>query len=800
MFRRAIGRLSVAVVVGLLASLGYTLFSFYSDLPSKKVPPKVQVVGVPPGHEGDQLIHSVAYQGLHPSQLERAPDPYIYPISIGKIGPVEPLYSDSLSYPLLCGKNKISGNQPEVDNTQFWGVPVFAENEEGEFTDDVVGYSKDCLHRTTAQYFYLSQDDEKFYPLEKLSENGHQIRKILVSGREIDFVVRVESGTINRHFYAIAVLRGETESLSKPEGDFWNGRLIYQFRGGVGIGKRQGNLKPSDVLKRRKQQLLEGYAVVYSSANQTSNHYNMWLAEDTAVRVKKQFVALYGEPIYTVGIGGSGGAIQQYLLAQNNSELLDGLIPLYSYPDMVSQTIYVLDCEPLEYFFDVSDQGNPRWNSWKERVQVEGLSASEEVENVFAVLSKAASFLSGNFSNLTANVNGASECVQSWRGLTPLINNPNYVHFSNHFSEPVRSQVQWTHWDDLSQFYGRDENGYAQTVWDNEGVQYGLEALREKHLTMAEFLRLNRSIGGWVTQGEMQREKFWFLEGGIFPVELSVWSHQNLNLSESAEYPAPRSQASLEAIAGIYRSGHVFLGHLDKPVLDVRHYLDDQLDMHHSSASFMTRARMQRAQGNADNHVVWMSHPDFDPVNHAFAVMDQWLIQMRLKPNASVAANRPKFAADACFDAAGDVIARGANVWDGEWNGRPQGSCMSTYPNHKTSREIAGASIEGDVFKCQRQTVTAAISAGVYGDLDVWPYLEQLENVFPSGVCDYSLADAGRPEDLLKVLTVASKTQDSPQAPKQAKEEPKRDPHLIEEAKTITLSHLDATSEVELGD
>ncbi len=797
MFGRAVGWLSGALFLLVLISGSFAVVSFYSELPSKKPPPKSRVLGIPEGYIDAHQLHSPAYQGPHPSQITRPRDPYPFPIALGDVGPIDPLFAGPLSYPLLCGKNKISGEQPQVDNLKQWGVPVFAEDEDGDVTDEIVGYSKDCVHKTTAAYFYLDQDSEKFYPLEKLDETNHRIKKIVSAGREIDFVVRLESGTINRYFYAIAVLRGEQEQLAKPQNDFWNKRLIYQFRGGVGIGKRQGNLKTGDLLKRRKAQLQEGYAVIYSSANQTSNHYNMWLAEDTALRVKRQFVALYGDPLYTVGIGGSGGAIQQYLLAQNNSEILDGLIPLYSYPDMVSQTIYVLDCEPLEYFFDVADQHNARWQSWRERVQVEGLSASQEAPNVFAVLSKAASFLSGNFANLTAPVDGASECVQSWRGLTPLINNPHYVHFSNHFADSVSSQVQWTHWDDLSQFYGRSEDGYAQSVWDNEGVQYGLEALREKRLSMDEFLRLNRNIGGWVEQGEMQREKFWFLEGEVFPIELSLWSHQNLNLTDSAEYPAPRSRANLGAIAGIYRSGHVFLGYLDKPVLDVRHYLDDQLDMHHSSASFMTRARILEAQGSAGNHIVWMSHQDFDPVNHAFAVMDQWLMNMRLNPSADVVANRPKFAEDVCFDSQGDVIARGANVWDGEWNGRPQGACMSVYPNHKTSREIAGASIRGDVFKCQRQSVTDAISRGEYGDLDVWPHLEQLENVFPSGVCDYQLADAGRPEDLLESYTLAA----DHIVPTPPQKSPGAAPDLnLKGAKPITLSRLDAESDIPLVD
>src|SRR5665809_28266 len=91
------------------------------------------------------------------------------------------------------------------------------------------------------------------------------------------------------------------------------------------------------------------------------------LGGQTAVEAKGLFVAEHGEPQYTVGIGGSGGGIQQYVYAQNHPELLDALIPQYSYPDMSTQTIHVGDCELLEHYMDVVDADNPRWDDWDQR-------------------------------------------------------------------------------------------------------------------------------------------------------------------------------------------------------------------------------------------------------------------------------------------------------------------------------------------------------------------------------------------------------------------------------------------------
>ena len=61
----------------------------------------------------------------------------------------------------------------------------------------------------------------------------------------------------------------------------------------------------------------------------------------------------------------------------------------------------------------------------------------------------------------------------------------------------VAQTVQWTHWDDLVNIYGVERDGYARSTWDNVGVQYGLKALADGHITPAEFLDLNATVGGW---------------------------------------------------------------------------------------------------------------------------------------------------------------------------------------------------------------------------------------------------------------------------------------------------------------
>lgn len=735
---------SVGVVsLFVLSAIGVATYLYYV-LPSVKDIPQNRLVATQALAEQQAVA---PYDGPHPSMVSRPKDPFKYPIKLGEMGPVEPIYARHNVYPFWCGRNTITDKQPEIDNQQGFGVPVFS-TPDAETAPEILGYSQDCLHRTEAFYYFKSATDDKFY---RLNSNHHPMATTVIDGKKLPFVIRVEVGTINRHFYMIAVLKGDTDELASPKGDHWNGRLVYQFRGGVGIGKRQGNIKLSDVLERREDQISQGYGVIYSSANQTSNHYNMWLAEETARRVKSQFVALYGEPLYTVGIGGSGGAIQQYLIAQNNPEILDAIIPLYSYPDMVSQIIYVLDCEPLEYYFEKLDKDNQRWSSWGQRSLLHGLSYDEALLNKFTAVNSVASLMSGKLQDITLDVFGSNECIEGWRGLTPLVHNPNFVHFMRNFSPKLAESIQWTHWNDLRYFYGTDEHGYANSAWDNEGVQYGLESLLSGELSEQEFLKINAKVGGWKYQKDWNKELLWLLEGKIFPVDLSFWSHQNIRASKSYKKPASRTKANPKAIAAAYYSGHVFVGEIEVPILDVRHYLDDELDMHHASASFATRMRIQKQRGSYDNQVIWVSHKDFDPINEAFKVMDDWMLTLKHNPQLSVSEGRPEQAFDTCFGKKGNIIDRGDGVWDGEWNNRSDGSCTRVYPPLTNSREIAGAPNSGDVFKCHLQPVQKALHEGLYGDVDMQPYLAQLQDVFPSGVCDYRLGDAGRPVDLFEI-------------------------------------------------
>ena len=244
----------------------------------------------------------------------------------------------------------------------------------------------------------------------------------------------------------------------------------------MAIGHTQGTVHGGSM---NPDILGQGWAIVHSSGNNTGTHYNLNLAGETAMMTKERFIERYGAPLYTVGLGGSGGAIQQYIIAQNHPGVLDGLLPVQSYPDMVTQTIHVGDCELLEYYMDATDRTNPKWRTTKNRTWLVGMNAEQDDVGNNAKVNDALAPLKTALGYSTAK--GSTECVPAWRGLTPLAMNPWYGQAPNQqFWEPQSdiASIRWTHYDDLRNVYGIDDTGAARVTWDNVGVQYGLRSLQ----------------------------------------------------------------------------------------------------------------------------------------------------------------------------------------------------------------------------------------------------------------------------------------------------------------------------------
>ncbi|NUT43579.1 MAG: hypothetical protein HOV86_26670 [Thermoactinospora sp.] len=603
-----------------------------------------------------------------------------------------PVFSGPQQYPFVCKTERSGLGPPVVDNQDGQGYRV-----EG-------GWSRDCFAPRVTDRLYRSTGGQ-FKPMPDARPDDMS-QTTLLDGTTVDFVVTRERGVINRFIYSLAVLEGH-----------WNKRAIYRFDGGVAIGHDQGTLGGSAL---DPYGLGKGYAILHSSGTRTSTHYNLILGGETALMVKERFVELYGRPLYTVGVGGSGGGIQQYIYGQNHgSRIIDAAIPQYSYPDMVTQTIHVGDCELLERYMD---QHPDKWAQWDKRTALIGMNASDTVANPYT------------------GRPGSTECVKGWRGLTPLSMNPKWTDDNDpewaRMDPPgVKDTVHWTHWEDVKNVYGVGPDGYARSTWDNVGVQYGLGALTDGVITPAEFMDLNATVGSWKEARDMVQEGCPFVPSAC-PADFDPWSARNAHQGD----PAPRRTGDPAAIRNVQRSGLVFGGDIDIPIIDWRHYLEEELDMHNSHQSFASRQRMLDHDRDARNQVIWFTDGParFDQTPEALQVIDEWMAGILANPRRGVAGNKPALAVDRCFTTEGAQIAAGPDVWNGILDRRSPGACTRAFPLYSTSRIVAGGPIEGGVYACRRQPVERAVARGLYGS---WrpsaAERARLKQIFPTGVCDY---------------------------------------------------------------
>lgn len=549
-----------------------------------------------------------------------------------------------------------------------------------------------CSIERRVDYAYRSTDDGELKPLDDpRSRPADLATTTTLSSAEVPYIVRIETGTVNRAVYQIAILHdpttdAEPDPWTPPAG--WNGRLIYTFGGGCvngwfRQGARTGGVT-DDVMLR------QGYAVASSSLNVYANNCNDVLAAETMMMVKERFVEGYGAPRYTIGWGCSGGAYQNHQIADNYPGLLDGIIPGCSFPDVGFGTIpMITDARLLNHYF--GNAGDDAYTEEEQRA-ITGFLLLETMPNVSKNAGRVAV---GEF---------CPDVLPEAERYHPA-DNPTgarcgvYQHYVN--------------------VYGRDPvTGFARRSLDNVGVQYGLQALNDGVITKTQFLDLNEGIGGYDVDGQ---------------------------------FHGARTVADPEALRIAYETGRLTSGSgglATTPIIDYRAYSDDREngDVHTRYHSFSMRERLLKANGRIDNHVMLVEDmryglysSDSPVLAGALRQMDQWLENLAAETSSDpradkVARAKPTDLVDACWsrDEEAEQIV--------ETQIRGSGRCEELYPSSPSPREVAGAPLASDIPKCQLNPVDPADYAASFDASE----MDRLREVFPGGVCDWSKPGVGQ--------------------------------------------------------
>ncbi len=572
--------------------------------------------------------------------------------------------------------------------------PFFCQTQDFKLPDGTplgLPLDSNCSVKTVVTYMYKSTSapvstpkaaasaEPVLKPLPNLTALPSDVAWTTIStGEKVPYVVRIETGTVNRSIYQIAMLYDPTQgpqpdAFSPPKG--WNRRLLYSFGGGcaggslkqgTSIGYNGGIVKEAIVGK--------GYAEASATLNVFGNNCNSVTAAETMMMVKERFIKVFGQPDFTMSWGASGGAEQQLPIAENYPGLLDGIIPGRTFPDVLTNIQSLADSQILYHYFVTAGQALLD----EQKLAIEGSGRVKD------------------FSDEVKRFKPEALCPPQ------LLAAQRYDAVSN------RSGVRCDVFEHTINVLGRDPaTGFARRPVDNTGVQYGLAALNARTINAAQFLDLNKNVGGY---------------------------------DEDGNFVAARNSADRLTLRRAYQKGQITTGGLGLaqypvPIIDVRPYRDllPDGDIHLKFHSFSLRARLLKANGTFANDVLLVGPVSRSIAMDEYAVskMDEWLTALgKAGPGKrtieKIVRAKPADLADSCYTEAGGRIVEPQTAAGGE--------CNEFYPMYPSPRMVAGEPASNDVLKCQLKPIDFKDYKVTFSESEK----KHLAAIFPDGVCDWS--------------------------------------------------------------
>lgn len=544
----------------------------------------------------------------------------------------------------------------------------------------------DCSAPTRVDWRYVTTAGT-VKPLTDPNARPADLATAEIGGTSVPLTIRHEIGVVNRSIYEITWVDPSPGGADTDQSDAaWNRRLVYRYGGGCGTTFGQGKIEV-DVFD--VDLLTKGYAIASGSFNTFAAQCNDVLSAETTMMVKERLIEELGEPDHTIGEGASGGAMQLHLIVQNYPGLLDGVVALQPFPDVLTAANGVVDCGLLERYY--ATPGGSRLTD-AQRTAVNGHATSKT----------------------------CPAWVSSYLGLLDPTDgcDPKIAESQIYNATTNPGGVRCTLQDANANQLGRDPaTGFAPSPLDNVGVQYGLTGLNRKAITFAQFIALNRAVGGYDLDGHPTAE---------------------------------RMAADPAVVQSAYETGRISTGSGDQrkiPIIDVNLWSDRTGDIHSRFRAFSLRDRLTQQGGeqSAPGFQIWTREPGVaEPGSgsislHAIEVVDRWLQDLASDREGgsredALERNRPRAAVDNCLPPEATAPISGVGIYD------EKGPCRDRYPVSGDPRIAAGAPQADDVLKCQLKPVDPAD----YEFRLTSDQIAQLEETFPEGVCDWLSAGVGQ--------------------------------------------------------
>lgn len=589
---------------------------------------------------------------------------------------------------LALGENVLTATLPGATGAAITitnhpsGGPVFSGPQIEPWYCQAGATDKQCSRPVVYDYVYKSAVTNNFAAYDPANPPPDLATVTNDQGTTVPYIVRRETGSMDRSEYLIAVLADPAapfDRWSGPKG--WNHK-VYVLHGGGCAGKRTAGIAP-DVLDEGP--LSRGFLTISTALEDSNQNCNVVVQSESVMMAKEYVIENYGDVRYVMGVGSSGGSLASLQMSNAYPGLYDGLIVGATFPDLTYNDL--IDCLQMHRYFD-----NPtRWAPgvvWAEPL----MAAAESKQTTSVCRLESLPFGPENYSNMF-NPSDPAWCDMG-------AHEPERVYNASTNPEGVRCAIQDYMVNVLGtrapEYWGPVEKGikrgFANRPYDNVGVQYGLRALMAGTITAAHFVDLNVKIGA-----------------------------TDIDYGTQAE----RVVAEPAGLIAAYRSGMVnSTNNLARlPIIDVPHPAGNA-DIHDKWKSFALRARLDAANGHHENHAIWLSSDREGAVVNAgagFLTMDEWLTAIEQDDRSvpleqKVREHKPALARDRCELPTPET-------------------CQTVQGPYGSVRFGAGSGIASDIMKCQLKPLDKADYGSVTFSDEQW---SQFQVAFPGGVCDWS--------------------------------------------------------------
>jgi hypothetical protein len=423
------------------------------------------------------------------------------------------------------------------------------------------------------------------------------------TGTTVPFIVRTETGYLDRDQYAVATLYQPDKPWTavRPQPQF-NRKLVLTHGASCDTTYGTGTAPSVQDLKL----LGHGYVLASHALDNAGHNCNLVTQAESLLMTKEHVIKSYGDLKWTIGTGCSGGSLVQQQVANAYPGLYQAITPQCSFTDAWSSAMQYEDYYMLLQYWQHPDRWDPG-TVWTP-VQMSSVLDHPNVGNPIT------------FTNAIPNSGMPSRACPS----VP----PAQVYNPKTNPGGVKCTLQ----DYMVNVFGKRPDGFANRPFDSVGIQFGLDGLRTGVLSPAQFVDLNTHIGGLD------------YNGNFTPSRIAA---DPLGLQRAYTSGAVDSANNLDQVA----------------IIDLRG--PDPGAFHDVYRTYAMRNRLLRNFGTAANQVLWRGQApiigDQSFADDAVLAADHWVARIsadaRPVPLAQkIREDKPGTLADRCTDGFGHDI------------------------------------------------------------------------------------------------------------------------------------------------